>query len=188
MSDHDEKKDPEKKEEGALSVQRRSFLKTLMVMGGGGLVYGAPLIKALEGRAFAQTSNAINVTLPASYAVNEPNLVFDIAVDDGSGATLSVSFTAVGSITLSQTTNPNVARVSLDSLDLRSNDLNPLLALGYDAGLITASVPPNTSIGTLDLSTGTLAENDFPLGIAFKRNFDPWSTGVLPTAASSSSR
>jgi len=182
---HDDEKDP--KGEDALPLQvgmkRRNFLKTLLMMGGGAVLYSAPAAKAL-GAAGAKlaTAQAVAIALPASYDVAEVNQVFTIDLPSQPAA-LQIAFAVSGVVTLNRTTDPKVAQVSLDSLTLRSESANPLGALGYDAGRITASVAGFTDIGTFDMSTGTIAEHDFPLTIKFERNYAPWSTFVNPTGA-----
>jgi len=183
---HDDKKDPKGEETLPLQVgvKRRSFLKTLLMMGGGAVLYSTPAAKALGGAgAKLATANALDVALPASYDVAERNQLFVIDLPSQPAAA-QIAFAVTGVVTLNRTTDPKVAQVSLDSLTLQSESTNPLAALGYDTGRITATVAAFTDIGTFNLESGTIAEHDFAVTIRFERNYAPWDTFVHPTAAS----
>lgn len=182
MSDE---RDPKEQKQGteapALDLKRRDFLKTLGVVGGGLLAYSTPVVQASTAGATAVGTSAVrlfDVATPARYSVSE-TLRLDVSVD---GKPVPVDFHAFGSIELGKTTDPDVSRVQILSLQLQSIDENPLLEAGLDAGRLYASVPANTDIGHLNHRTGGLSENDFPINITYENNGgSPISTTVSPS-------
>jgi len=180
--DHDPKEPGKEEATPAMDLKRRQFLKTLGLVGGGLLAYSTPMVQASGLGARLQATSAVrffDVATPAQYSVDEPSVPLDLVV---SGRTVTVDFHAVGSIGLSKTTDPDVSRVQILSLQLQSNDPNPLGVVGQDDGRLFASVPAKTDIGQLNHKTGVLAETPFPITLTSEKG-GTISTQVQPGKA-----
>jgi len=163
--------DPKEKGEGTLAIdlKRRELLKTLGLIGGGLLAYSTPVVQASGLGARLQATTTVrffDVATPAQYSINEPSVTLTLIVN---GTAVAVDFQALGNVRLNPTTDPNVSSVQILSLQLVSNDPNPLLAAGQDDGRLSAFVPANTTIGQLSHLTGTLTETSFPITLTSER-------------------
>jgi hypothetical protein len=163
-----------------LRVHRRRFLQALGLLGGGALTSAGSMVAAARASASAP-GNVFDISLPASYDVDEPNEV--ITVDLDGRPAVPVEFHTVSRVRLDPTSDPDVASVRLVSLQMTSVDPNPLDVVGIDAGVVSAAVAADTVIGQLNLATGTLTEHAFPITISFERNRSPFTTDVQPTRA-----
>jgi len=182
MSNEDQKKDGVDRSDklSGLRLHRRRFLQALGLISGGVLANTGPMIKAARG-AIAAPPRVFDISLPASYNVDEPSEIITVALNGY--PEVPVDFHTVAAVSLDPTSNPDVASVRLVSFTMTSNDPNPFGVVGIDTGVVTAQVPGNTVIGQLNLADGTMTEHSFPITVSFERNRQPFSSMINPTLA-----